>query len=200
MPPPDAAEAPRPRLWLVRHGETQWAAQGRHTGATDVPLTGDGADQARALGARLADHPFAMVLSSPRSRALETARLAGFGSRVEVDDDLVEWDYGADEGRTTPAIQEDRPGWSIWQDGPRDGETIRQVAARAERVIARVRATDGDGLVFAHGHLLRILAARWLGLPPQDGRLFLLEPATISVLGWERDTAVVERWNTTAEE
>lgn len=191
----DAAEVQRPRLWLVRHGETQWATQGRHTGRTDVPLTGDGADQARALGGRLAGHPFARVLSSPRSRALETARLAGFGRQVEVDDDLAEWDYGADEGRTTAAIQEDRPGWSIWRDGPRGGETIDQVAARADRVIARVRTTDGNALAFAHGHLLRILAARWLGLPPQDGRLFLLEPATISVLGWERDTAVIERWN-----
>jgi broad specificity phosphatase PhoE len=187
--------AARPRLWLVRHGETQWSAQGRHTGLTDVPLTEAGSAQARALGARLAGHPFAAILASPRQRARETARLAGFGDRAQVDDDLSEWDYGADEGRTTPAIQRDRPGWSIWHDGPLDGETIDRVAARTDRVIARVRASPGDVLVFAHGHVLRVLAARWLGLPPQDGRLFLLEPATISVLGWERDTPVIEGWN-----
>ena len=135
------------------------------------------------------------MLSSPLSRALETARLAGFGARVETTEDLLEWDYGADEGRTTPEIRGDRPGWTIWRDGPKDGETIDQVAARVERVIARVRALDGDALVFAHGHVLRVLAARWLGEPPTEGRLFALSTATLSVLGWERETAVIERWN-----
>ena len=128
-------------------------------------------------------------------RALDTARIAGFGDVVQVDDDLREWDYGEDEGRTTPEIREDRPGWTIWGDGPRGGETIDDVAARADRVIARVRDSSGDVLLFAHGHLLRILAARWLELPPVDGRLFALSTATVSVLGWEREQPVLLRWN-----
>ena len=182
-------------VWIVRHGETEWAALGRHTGQTDVPLTDDGRAQAIRLGARLRGHPFAEVLSSPLRRALETCRLAGFGGRVEVVDDLREWDYGRDEGRTSTEIQAERPGWSIWRDGPAGGETIDQVAARTDRVIARARAVEGDVLCFAHGHLLRILAARWLGLAPADGALFALAPATVSVLGWERDTAVIDHWN-----
>jgi probable phosphoglycerate mutase len=158
-------------------------------------LTAKGIAEGRSIGQSLAAHTFTEVLSSPRSRALETCRLAGFGDRVQIDDDLAEWDYGSDEGRTTAEIQRDRPGWSIWRDGPLGGETIDEVAARADRVVARARAASGDVLAFAHGHLLRVLAARWLGQPPQDGRLLLLEPATISILGWERDTAVVTRWN-----
>jgi probable phosphoglycerate mutase len=188
-----------PRLWLVRHGETEWSAAGRHTGTTDVPLTPAGEAEAATLGDRLRSNTFALVLTSPRRRARETCRLAGFGDRAVVDDDLAEWDYGADEGRTTPEIQRDRPDWSIWTDGPRAGETIDDVAARAGRVVARARAAAGDTLAFAHGHLLRILAAGWVGLAPVDGRLLLLEPATISVLGWERDTAVIERWNEPAD-
>lgn len=160
-----------------------------------MPLTPKGREEARAIGPRLARHAFAAVWSSPRARALETGWLAGFGDRLEVVDDLKEWDYGEDEGRTSAAIQEVRPGWSIWLDGPRGGETIEQVAVRADRVIARARATTGDVLCFAHGHLLRILAARWLGLPPNDGRLFSLASARVSVLGWERETAVIDRWN-----
>jgi broad specificity phosphatase PhoE len=191
--------ASRPRLWLVRHGETEWSAAGRHTGRTDVPLTSAGEAEAVTLGGRLRSNRFALVLTSPRQRARETCRLAGFGDSAIVDDDLAEWDYGAAEGRTTPEIQRDRPGWSIWTDGPKDGETIDQVAARAERVIARVRSERGDTLTFAHGHLLRILAARWVDLPAVDGRILLLEPATFSILGWERETAVVERWNEPAE-
>jgi broad specificity phosphatase PhoE len=182
-------------MWLVRHGETAWARDGRHTGRTDIPLTDVGRAQAIAVGRRLAGEQFGTVLSSPLSRALETARLAGFGDRVELSDDLMEWDYGADEGRTTPAIRRERPGWSIWVAGPEDGETAASVAARADRVIARVRRGHGDVLCFSHGHLLRVLAVRWLGLEAVDGRLFALSTATISVLGWERDTAVIERWN-----
>lgn len=184
-----------PRLWIVRHGETTWARTGRHTSRTDVPLTELGRAQARALGDDLASHPFALVLSSPRRRALDTARLAGFGDRVEVTDDLVEWDYGADEGLTTPEIRVDRPGWTIWRDGPRDGETAGDVATRVDRVIDRARRTDGDTLAFAHGHVLRALTARWLGLEVADGRLFELATGTISVLGWEREQATIERWN-----
>jgi broad specificity phosphatase PhoE len=192
---PLSAQAAHPRLWVVRHGETAWSAALKHTGRTEVPLTAEGQRQARDLGPRLGSHPFAVVLTSPRIRARETCRLAGFGDRAVIDDDLAEWDYGADEGRTTAEIDVDRPDWSIWDDGPRGGETIDQVAARADRVIGRVRSTDGDTLAFAHGHLLRILAARWVGLAPADGRRFLLEPATVSILGWERDTPVFERWN-----
>jgi broad specificity phosphatase PhoE len=132
-------------------------------------------------------------------RALDTARLAGFGDRAKVDDDLREWDYGADEGLTTAEIREDRPGWSIWSDGPRGGETISAVAARADRVVARVLAGSGDVLAFGHGHMLRILAARWLALPPEDGRLLALGTATVSILGWEHESAVVLRWNLPAD-
>ena len=185
----------RPNLWLVRHGETEWSKSGRHTGLTDVPLTERGRAEALGVRTRLVDHEFAIVLSSPLSRALDTARLAGFGDRVETTDDLLEWDYGADEGRTTAEIRAERPGWAIWRDGPRDGETASDVARRVDRVIARVRAAEGDVLAFAHGHVLRVLTARWLGEPPTDGRLYALDTATLSVLGWERETAVIERWN-----
>jgi len=192
---PDGTAEARPRAWLVRHGETEWAREGRHTSRTDVPLTELGRSQAVAAGRKLVGTPFTLVLSSPRERARETARIAGFGDRVELDDDLREWDYGDDEGRTTAEIRSDRPGWTIFRDGPRGGETIEAVAARADRVIARVRAAEGDVLLFGHGHLLRILAARWLALDPADGRLFALSTATVSVLGWEREQAVLLRWN-----
>ena len=185
----------QPRLWIVRHGETTWARLGRHTSRTDVPLTRAGRDDARLLGEALANQRFALVLSSPRKRALDTARLAGFGDRVEVSDDLIEWDYGADEGRTTAAIRAERPGWTIWADGPKDGEAARHVGARVDRVIARARGLEGDTLAFAHGHVLRALTARWLALRVRDGRLFELATATISILGWEREQPTIERWN-----
>jgi len=194
-----SVEDQRPRLWLVRHGETEWARLGRHTGRTDIPLTDLGRSQAAGLATRLAGREFALVLSSPLSRAFETARLAGFGDRVETTDDLVEWDYGADEGRTTPEIRRERPGWTVWRDGPTGGETAEQVAARVDRVIARVRAGSGDALAFAHGHVLRVLAVRWIDEPPAKGRLLALSTATLSILGWEREQAVVERWNDTTE-
>ena len=190
-----ADDDPRPELWLVRHGETEWSRLGRHTGRTDVPLTDAGRAEASAAARKVAGHRFALVLSSPLSRALDTARLAGFGERVETTDDLLEWDYGADEGRTTVEIREDRPGWTVWRDGPEGGETAAAVAGRVDRVIERVRAASGDVLVFAHGHVLRVLAARWLGEPPTEGRLYALSTATVSVLGWERETPVIERWN-----
>jgi probable phosphoglycerate mutase len=192
--------APEPverQLYLARHGETDWSRSGRHTGRTDVPLTAVGRDQAGSLAARVAGHQFALVLTSPLSRAAETAELAGFGAVAIADPDLQEWDYGELEGRRTDEIRAERPDWAIW-DGPWPGaETIDEVAVRADRVIARVRAIDGDVLAFSHGHLLRILAARWLGLPPSMGRMFALTTATLSVLGWERGTPVVERWNET---
>ena len=189
-----------PRLWIVRHGETTWARLGRHTSRTDVPLTKSGREDAGRIGEALAGARFALVLSSPRRRALDTARLAGFGDRVEVTDDLVEWDYGADEGRTTAEIRAERPGWTIWADGPKDGETARHVGVRVDRVIARVRATEGDALAFAHGHILRALTARWLGRPVRDGRLFELATARLSILGWEREQSTIERWNDPIDE
>jgi broad specificity phosphatase PhoE len=195
LPPPDGIDARRPRLWLVRHGETEWAKLGRHTGRTDVPLTDLGRSQAVAVGRKIGRQSFAEVLSSPLVRALDTCRIAGFGAHVQVLDDLREWDYGADEGRTTDEICRERPGWSIWGDGPKGGETIGDVSARADRVIERVLAGPGDVLCFAHGHVLRILAARWLELPPVEGRRFALSTATLSVLGWEREIADMLRWN-----
>jgi broad specificity phosphatase PhoE len=192
---PDGTRLSRPRAWLIRHGETEWARDGRHTGRTDVPLTELGRSQAVAAGRKVAGQSFAAVFSSPLSRALETCRIAGFGDGVELLDDLREWDYGDDEGRTTPDIRADRPGWSIWGEGPRNGETVEEVGLRADRVIARVRAASGDVLCFAHGHVLRILASRWLELPAVDGRLFALSTATVSVLGWEREAPVIQRWN-----
>lgn len=182
-------------MWLVRHGETEWARAGRHTGLTDVPLTATGRQQALDLAPRLLGHLFAAVVSSPLSRALDTAHLAGFRDRVQVDRDLVEWDYGADEGRTYDEIREDRPGWTIWSEGPAGGELLDAVAARVDRVIERARAHDGITLCFAHGHLLRILGARWIGLAPTGGGSLALDTATISILGWDRAAPVIRRWN-----
>jgi probable phosphoglycerate mutase len=195
LPTPADADPRRPRLWLVRHGETEWAKNGRHTGRTDIPLTDLGRAQAVAVGRKIGKQAFAEVLSSPMSRALDTCRIAGYGGRVELLDDLHEWDYGAEEGRTTEEIRRERPGWSIWAEGPTGGETIDDVSARADRVIERVVAASGDVLCFAHGHVLRILAARWLDLEPVEGRRFALSTATLSVLGWEREIADVQRWN-----
>jgi broad specificity phosphatase PhoE len=190
----------RPQAWLVRHGETAWSKSGQHTGRTDVPLTDAGRAQARRVRRKLGRRKFALVLSSPMSRALDTARLAGFGDRVELDQELHEWDYGRYEGLTTAEIRKTVPGWTVWTHPIPDGETADQVAARVDRVITRVRAAPGDAVIFAHGHVLRVFATRWLGLPPTNGRLFALGTATVSVLGWERETPVVERWNEPATE
>jgi len=185
----------RPDLWLIRHGETEWSASGRHTGRTDIPLTEEGIRQARALGRYLAGRPFALVLTSPLSRAADTCRLAGYGSVVQPSEDLLEWDYGQAEGRTTAEMRAEREGWSVWTGGPPGGETVEEVGRRTDRVIARALEASGDVALFAHAHVLRILAARWLGLPPDDGRLFALGPASLSVLGWEREIRVLSRWN-----
>jgi len=166
----------------------------RHTGRSDLPLEPEGRLQARELRRRLAGHPFARVLVSPLARARETGALAGF-DQAEVCDDLREWDYGDYEGRTTADIRVDRPGWSLWRDGAPGGETLAQVARRADAVVAVVRAVPGDVLVFAHAHILRVVAARWLDLPAGDGSRWVLGPASLSVLGWERETPVIERWN-----
>jgi broad specificity phosphatase PhoE len=195
---PDRPAAPQPverQLWLVRHGATEWAENGRHTGRTDIPLNETGREQAVTLGERLRGHTFALVLTSPLSRASDTARLAGFADVAEVDDDLREWDYGDVEGMRTEEIRERYPGWTIWRGPWSGGETIDDVATRADRVLARVRTVDGDVLVFSHGHLLRVFAARWLGLEPDAGGMLALSTATISLLGWEREAPVIERWN-----
>lgn len=184
-----------PELWLVRHGETAWSLTGQHTGRTDVPLTPQGVLQARTLRRRLATRDFARVLTSPLSRARETCRLAGLGEAAQVDADLAEWDYGTYEGRTIEQIREAVPGWTIWTGAVPGGETLAQVGARADHVIARALAAPGDVALFAHGHVLRILAARWLGLPPAGGRLFTLDPASLSVLGHEQEQPVVRAWN-----
>jgi len=183
-------------VWLVRHGETEWARLGKHTGRTDVGLTDRGREQARALGRRLAVHPFGLVLTSPLSRAAETARIAGQGEAAIADPDLMEWDYGAHEGRTTTEIRADFPDWTIWRGPWPDGETVDQVGRRADRIIARIRSSaGGDILVFAHGHFLRVLAARWIGLEPASGGRFELATATLSIVGWERETRSIELWN-----
>jgi len=187
-------------LWLMRHGETAWSLSGAHTGRTDLPLTENGRRRAAAMGRYLAARPFALVLASPLSRALETCRLAGYGAQAQLEPNLREWDYGDYEGRTTAEIQKEDPGWSIWNAGPRNGETIAQVAARADAVLARVAGTEGDVALFAHGHLLRILTARWLGLEPHAARLFALGTASISILGYERTTPVITRWNLSVSE
>jgi broad specificity phosphatase PhoE len=192
---PATAQPAERQLWLARHGETDWSRSGQHTSRTDLPLTEIGRAQANYLGARLRPRSFALVLTSPLARAADTARIAGFGDVLSVDDDLREWDYGEFEGRRTEEIRLQFPGWSIWRGPWRGGETIDQVAARADRVIARVRAMDGDVLVFSHGHLLRVLAARWLGREPEAGDMLALSTGSISVLGWEREEPVIERWN-----
>ncbi len=180
---------------LVRHGETEWSVSGQHTGNTDIPLTDAGRRQAEALGARLSAWTFARVLSSPLSRALETCRLAGFGDRADITDDLREWDYGEYEGRRTVDIRQERPGWGLWKDGVPAGETVQEVGRRVDRVLEEARAGAGDVAVFAHGHVLRVAAARWIDLPPDHGARLGLSTATISVLGWERETPVIHRWN-----
>jgi probable phosphoglycerate mutase len=184
-------------LTLVRHGETPWSRSGRHTGLSDLGLTALGRQQAEALAARLRGRRFALVLTSPLRRARETARLAGF-PEAEPCQDLVEWNYGRYEGLTTAQIQARAPGWTLWRDGVPDGETIEQVARRVDRVVARVRGAEGDALVFAHGHVLRILAARWLGQPPRDGRLLKLDAASLSELGYEHDWPALDFWNDTS--
>jgi probable phosphoglycerate mutase len=185
----------RHEIVLVRHGETEWSRAGRHTGRTDVPLTEQGRLEARAVAAQLAGRRFALVLTSPLSRAAETCRLAGLGDRAQVREALLEWDYGVYEGRTTAEIRAERPGWSVWADGAVGGETVAEVGARADALIPELEGARGDVAVFAHGHLLRVLAARYVGLPPGDGRLLGLDPATVSVLGYEHEWRVIRAWN-----
>lgn len=184
-----------PRIFLVRHGATEWSVPGRHTGRTDLPLTDEGREEVERLAVRLARERFALVLVSPLTRARETARLTGFGEQAEVEPDLVEWDYGDYDGRTADQIRQDRPGWTPWEGGYPGGETLDDLAARADRVVSRVREIEGDVALFAHGHILRVITARWLEQPPLEAARYYLATASLSVLGWERETAVIDRWN-----
>ncbi|HEY7077433.1 MAG TPA: histidine phosphatase family protein [Solirubrobacteraceae bacterium] len=186
------------RIALVRHGETEWSASGRHTSFTDVELTEAGVAAARALGERLAGRDFALVESSPRTRARVTCELAGYGARAQIDDDLVEWDYGEYEGLTTPEIRESVPGWTVWTHDSPGGETAAQVGARADRVLERAAAADGDVALFAHGHFLRVLGARWIGLEPDGGAVLGLDTAALCELGFERERRVIWLWNDTS--
>ena len=185
----------RPELVLVRHGETEWTLSGQHSGRTDVPLTEAGRRQVAGVGPRLAGRDFALVLASPLSRAWDTAALVGFADRAEPCDDLMEWDYGDYDGVTTAEIRTERPGWTVWADGVPNGETVDDVGRRADRAVGRAREAGGDVVLFSHGHFLRILAARWVGLSPADGRRLALGPGSVSVLGWERETPVIVSWN-----
>jgi broad specificity phosphatase PhoE len=182
-------------VWLIRHGETSWSAAGRHTGRTDIPLTDLGRCQAETLAERLAGQTFDLVLTSPLSRALETCRLAGYGDEARLSDDLREWDYGDYEGRTTPDIRGEIPDWTIWTSNPPDGETIRQVAERALKVIQQATAMNGNVVLFGHAHILRVLAACWINSPPTAGGSLALGTASISILGYERETRVIITWN-----
>lgn len=187
----------RSELWLVRHGETEWSAAGRHTGHTDIPLTETGRVAAQQLRARLAGTTFVRVLTSPLARARETCALAGFGDISESVPDLREWDYGDDEGLTTAAIREQRPGWTVW-NGPQGGESVEAIGLRADRLIADVLRSEGRVLAFSHGHLSRVLGARWIGLAATHGAHLRLDTAAICILGWERETPVLKLWNDTA--
>jgi broad specificity phosphatase PhoE len=185
-----------PELWLARHGETEWSRTGRHTSSTDLPLTPAGERAAHALRARLSGPAFDLVLTSPLRRAKQTARLAGFGDVAAEESDAHEWRYGAYEGLTSAQIRTSVPGWSIWTHPVPSGETAAEVSARADRIVERVRRERCErALLFGHGHLLRVLAARWVGQQAAFGANLLLDVATVSVLGWERDTSAIVRWN-----
>jgi broad specificity phosphatase PhoE len=181
-------------VWLLRHAETEWSRTGKHTGRTDIPLTDKGREVASSLRARLQGHGFALVLCSPLSRARETAQLAGLEPSA-LNDDLLEWDYGEYEGLTTPEIREHRPDWYLWRDGAPGGESPDDVAARCDRAIAELRSVEGDVAVVAHGHILRALAARWVDAPVALGGNLHLGTGSISVLAYEREVAVISRWN-----
>ena len=189
-----------PTLYLARHGETAWSLSGQHTGLTDLPLTERGERNARNLGPRLAGLTFAKVFTSPLQRATRTCELAGFAAAAEVDRDLVEWDYGDYEGLRTAEIHDKRPEWQLFRDGCPGGESPDQIGARADRVVGRVRAVKGDVLIFSSGHFLRVLAARWLGLEPVNGRLFMLKTASLSALGYENELSqpVISLWDDTS--
>ena len=186
-----------PKVYLARHGETEWSVTGQHTGLTDLPLTARGERNARQLGKRLKGLQFAAVFTSPLQRARRTCELAGFGDRAKVDAEMVEWNYGDYEGRRTDDIRKERPGWNLFRDGCPSGETAVQVGARADRVIARLRRVNGDALVFGHRHWLSVLAVRWVGLPAEQGDILLLSEASVSIVGYNHtvDESVIQLWN-----
>src|SRR4029434_7745777 len=186
---------PEQKIYLLRHGETEWSLNGRHTGVTDVPLTDNGRMAARRLHPVLAQENFELVLTSPLQRARETCELAGLSSRATVDHDLMEWNYGEYEGLTTQQIRQTRPAWTVFRDGCPGGESPEQIGARADRVLTKVRAQEGNVALFAHGHILRVLAARWIDLPARYGEHFLLDTATLNVLGHFRDAPVFKIWD-----
>jgi len=189
------------RLYLIRHGETEWSLSGQHTSHTDIPLTAHGEDEARVLAQRLRDVPFDHVLTSPRQRARLTCELAGLGSAAGIEPDLMEWDYGDYEGRTPSAIHADRPAWNLFRDGAPNGESPSQISLRVDRLMAHLRKLDGSIAIFTHGHLGRVLAARWIGLSVEQAQHFLLSTASLGILSYEHgriDQPAIELWNTTA--
>jgi broad specificity phosphatase PhoE len=183
------------RIYLLRHGETEWSLNGRHTGVTDIPLTENGHLAARRLAPILAEETFALVLTSPLQRARETCDLAGLGKRANVEADLIEWNYGDYEGLTTQQIRRTRPAWSVFRDGCPGGESPEQVGARADRLLVKIRATEGNVALFGHGHFSRVLAARWINLSASYGEHFLLDTATLNVLGYYRESPALKMWN-----
>lgn len=184
---PDHDVTGKPTVFVIRHGATEWSVTGRHTGRTDLPLTAEGEQQARDVAPLLAGERFGLVLCSPLHRAQQTCRLAGLRDQAHLDDDLLEWDYGDMEGRTTADIRTQLPDWTVWDAPMPGGETLEEVATRADRIVARARAADGDVALFAHGHILRITIARWCRLDPIEGRRFPLDTATVTELGWEHE-------------
>jgi probable phosphoglycerate mutase len=195
MSPATDGEVRQNEVVVVRHGETAWSRSGQHTGLTDLPLTHNGRSQARAVGHLLNHRPFALVLVSPLSRAQDTCKLAGYGDQMEVDPDLVEWNYGDMEGRTTTEIRETYPDWTVWAGPMPGGESIEAVSERVDRVIARALEADGDVALFGHGHNLRILTARWCALDPREGKRFPLHTASLCELGWEHEYRTITVWN-----
>ncbi|MDR5753271.1 MULTISPECIES: histidine phosphatase family protein [unclassified Caballeronia] len=193
--PASEENAGQTELWLIRHGETQWSLSRQHTGRTDIPLTERGREQARLLAASLAQARFDRTLTSPMARAIETCRLAGLGENAEVEPELREWDYGIYEGRTTAEIREKEPGWSIWDSPIPEGESIGEIEARARKLVERLAATRGRIALFSHAHFLRILAGCWIGDSASLGAHLLLDTATISILGFERETRAIRQWN-----
>jgi broad specificity phosphatase PhoE len=188
------------QLWLIRHGETEWSLSGAHTSRTDIPLTERGKERAAKIRDYLAQRKFSLVLTSPLLRARETCRIAGYADVAQIEENLREWDYGIFEGRTTADIRKDQPDWSIWDSPVPEGEPVEHVAARAQKVIDLALQTGGDVALFAHAHILRILAATWLGLEPRGGRLFALGTGSVSTLGYERESRVISTWNRSLEE
>ncbi len=187
------------QLWLIRHGETEWSLSGAHTSRTDIPLTARGEERAEKIRDYLAHRAFSLVLTSPLQRARETCRVAGYSAVAQVDENLREWNYGVFEGRTTADIRKEQPDWSIWNSPVPQGETVEQVAARTQKVIDRAIQCGGEVALFAHAHVLRILAATWLGLPPRAGSLLALGTGSVSTLGFERETRVISTWNRSFE-